>query len=411
LRPAATTIGAPLTKVPRRILPAIVLSQLAGTAPWFACNAVIPDLAEQWGLPVSSVSDLTSAVQGGFIAGTLTFAIFMVADRFPARAVFLICALASAIFNAAVTVIPSMVGEGDPAQTLRVLLLFRFLTGFFIAGIYPVGMKIAAGWYDRGLGAALGFLVGALVLGTAMPHGLRAFAGTTALWSWQSVILSVSVITSMGGAVMYFVVPPSRRLSAVKRVDPRALFVIWRDETVRAPAFGYFGHMWELYTFWLLVPTIVAQRVPAEDVSLTSFLVIGVGFFGCVIGGLFAPRIGSGMVAALQLATSGLCCLLSPFLLGSPLPVFVMWLILWGVTVVGDSPQFSTLVANGSGRESVGSVLTLVNCIGFAITIVSMQAIAWLMEQASLSIALPVLAVGPVLGLLALRPLLSRRTL
>ena len=382
--------------VPRRILPTIVLSQLAGTSLWFAINAVMPDLQRDWQLPAAAVGSLTSAVQFGFISGTLAFAALTIADRFSPRQVFLLCALAGAACNAAGALLD---------RQYAALLALRFATGFFLAGIYPVGMKIAAGWYTRGLGAALGLLVGALVLGTAAPHGLRALG---AHWPWQSVMWAVSAIAAAGGVLMYLLVPDSPSMPRAAHIRPQALAVIWTDRKVRASAFGYFGHQWELYTFWVLVPAILASRVASAAVPAASFAVIGAGFLGCAIGGLLARRFGSARVAAAQLAASGLCCVLAPLLLDAPLWVFGAWLLVWGVTVVGDSPQFSTLTALNSPRDSVGSVLTFYNCIGFAITIVSIELFTRALQHWPLAVVLPWLAIGPALGLRALSPLLGR---
>ena len=381
---------------PGRILPVIVLSQLAGTSLWFAINAVMPDLQRDWHLPAAAVGTLTSAVQAGFIGGTLVFALLTIADRFSTRLVFLLCALAGAGCNAAGALL-----DGQ----FTALLALRFATGFFLAGIYPVGMKIAAGWYTRGLGAALGLLVGALVIGTAAPHGLRALG---AQWPWQTVMWAVSAIAAAGGLLMVALVPDSPSMPRAARIRPQALAVIWTDRKVRASAFGYFGHMWELYAFWVLVPLVVATRLAAEHASAASFAVIGAGFFGCAVGGLLARRFGSAKVAAVQLAASGLACVLAPLLLDAPPWLFVVWLLAWGVTVVGDSPQFSTLTALNSPRESVGSVLTFVNCIGFAITIVSIELFTLAAQRWPLALVLPWLAIGPALGLRALAPLLAQ---
>jgi MFS family permease len=384
--------------VPRRVLPTIVVSQLAGTSLWFAVNAVLPDLQRELALPAAALGALTSAVQLGFIAGTLVFALLTIADRFSPRLIFLVCALAGALFNALAVV---------SARSYLALLLLRFATGFFLAGIYPVGMKIAASWYTRGLGAALGLLIGALVIGTALPHGLRALG---AGWPWERVMLVVSLVAVGGGLLLYLLVPDNPRLPRAARIRPAALTVIWRDQKVRASALGYFGHMWELYAVWALLPLIAATRMPAQTVSATAFWVIGAGFIGCAGGGWLALRLGSARVAAAQLAASGLCCLLAPFALDAPLPLFLAWLAVWGITIVGDSPQFSSLTALNAPRDLVGSVLTFVNSIGFAITIVSIQVFAHAAASTPLARLLPWLAIGPAIGLLALRPLLRERT-
>jgi len=387
-------MSAEIAPVPRRILPVIVLSQFAGTALWFAVNAVMPDLQADWRLPPTAVGTLTSVVQLGFICGTLTFAVLMVADRFSPRWVFLLCALAGAACTACAALLE---------RNLGALLGLRFATGFFLAGIYPVGMKIAAAWFRQGLGNALGYLVGALVLGTAAPHALRAL-GTA--WPWQTVMFTVAAIAAAGGLLMHALVPDSPNLPRAARVDPRALSVILTDRKVRASAFGYFGHMWELYTFWVLVPMIVATRVQPARVGAAAFVVIGAGALGCIVGGHVVRRFGSARVAGVQLAASGVCCLLAPLLLDAPLPLFMAWLIVWGVTVVGDSPQFSTLTAYNAPRDAVGSVLTFVNCIGFAVTIFSIQLFTSVAHSHPLAFVLPWLALGPIVGLAWLRPLL-----
>lgn len=379
---------------PRRILPAIVLAQLAGSSLWFTVNGVMDELRRDWQLPGAAVGWLTSAVQGGFVVGTLVFALLTIADRFSPRKVFLASAIAGSLCNAAATVAP---------ERLDALLALRFATGFFLAGIYPVGMKIASGWYERGLGAALGFMVGALVLGTALPHGLRALGAQS---SWQSVVLAVSAISTCGGILLFAAVPDGPYLRRSARIDPRALALIWRDRLLRAPALGYFGHMCELFAFWTLVPSIVATRLSGVEVSIASFTVIAAGSLGCAIGGLLANRFGSARVACAQLATSALCCLVAPLMLEASGHAFAVWLLIWGTTVVGDSPQFSTLTAQAAPRESVGSVLTLVNSIGFGITAVLIPAFALLATRRPLHEVLPLLAIGPAAGLAAMRSLL-----
>lgn len=385
--------------VPARILPAIVVSQFAATSLWFAGNAVMPDLQRAAGLPASAVGDVTIAVQLGFIAGTLVFAWLALADRHSPRLIFFLCALAGAAANGATL---ATGGEYLP------LLAVRFATGVFLAGLYPVGMKIASGWYDRDLGLALGWLVGALVLGTALPHLIRGLGGGL---PWQGVIVAVSVIAVAGGVVMLALVPDGPHLKPGAGFDPTALATIFRSADFRASAFGYFGHMWELYAFYAFLPVLLAARLgaAAAAVSLWSFAAIAAGVVGCIGGGYLSRRAGSLRVARLQLSASGLCCLVSPLAFLAPLPVFLAFLLAWGVVVAGDSPQFSALNARFAPPQRIGSALTIANCIGFSITIVSIALLARLIGIAGPQYAFLMLLPGPVLGLAALRRLAGRQ--
>ncbi|MEO7547742.1 MAG: MFS transporter [Ramlibacter sp.] len=394
--PLPTSTGS----IPRRILPTIVLCQFAGTSLWFAVNAVMPDLQQAWGLPANAVGSLTSAVQLGFVAGTLVFALLMVADRFAPALVFLLCSLLGAAANAAM-----LLADGR----LALLLALRFAVGFLLAGIYPVGMKIAAQWFRERLGAVMGVLVGALVLGTALPHGLRALAasGVVGIVPWQAVVLAVSALAALGGIATWALVPQPATPRNATPITLRALGLVWADRRLRASVFGYFGHMWELYAFIVLVPLVLAARLASSAaVSAWAFCAIAAGFAGCVGGGMAVRRFGSARVAHAQLATSAVCCLVAPWLLAASLPLFLAWLLLWGATVAGDSPQFSTLTAQNAPPAVVGSVLTLTNCIGFAISVVSIQLFVTAAQAWPLARVLPWLAVGPVLGLWMLRPLL-----
>lgn len=383
---------------PARVLPALVLAQLLGTSPWFAVNAVMPDLQRDFGWPASDVGTLTSAVQAGFIGGTLVFSLLAVADRFSARRVFFGCALASAAC--------SLLAAAH-APSFGALWAWRAATGFFLAGIYPVGMKIASQWFPQGLGAALGLLVGALVLGTASPHALRAMG---AQWPWAWVFWGVAAASVAGGLLVLLAIPEPATRPAGRGLGMHLgdLASLWTDRRVRASVFGYFGHMWELYAMMVLVPLILATRLQGAALSWAAFAVIAAGALGCAGGGALVRRWGSAWVAGVQLAISGLCGLAAPWMLTASDGLFAAWLLLWGVTVAGDSPQFSALTAANAPRQSVGSVLTLTNCLGFAISIVSIQLFSAWVQAAPLAAVLPWLAVGPALGLLMLRPLLRR---
>ena len=389
---------------PGRVLPVIVLAQFAGTSLWFAGNAVLPDLERALGLAPGAVASITSAVQLGFIAGTLVFAVSHLADRFSPRHVFLACAAMGALANGAA----AFVAPGEGAY--GAILAARFATGFFLAGIYPVGMKIAASWYEKGLGGALGWLIGALVLGTAFPHLLK---GLGQALPWTTVTLSLSALALAGGLALVALVPESQHHPRASRFDLRALASVFTSPALRASAFGYFGHMWELYTYWALVPLLLAAHAASHgtagvNASLWSFLIIAAGTVGCVAGGFASHRVGSARVAFAQLSVSGLCCLVSPAAFLLPFPFYAAFLVMWGVCVVGDSPQFSALTAAAAPREFVGSALTFVNCIGFSLTIASIQLATALAAHLPPAWWFVPVAIGPALGLIAVRPLAAR---
>lgn len=380
--------------IPKRILPVIVFAQFAGTSLWFAGNAVIPDLVQELQLTEMAVGYITSAVQFGFISGTLLFAFLSVADRMAPGLVFLLCALLGAGANA-LTVY---------SGTFTLLMLSRFATGFFLAGIYPVGMKIASDWHKEGLGKALGYLVGALVLGTAFPHLIKYLAADL---PWRNIIFATSVFASFGGGLLYFAVPDGPYQSAKGRFKPGVLFQLFKDSNFRSAAFGYFGHMWELYTFWAFVPVMVGfygltNPGPDPAASLWAFAIIAVGGISCAVGGHWSLRVGSKCVSFVSLILSGFCCLLSPFFFELPFWAFIGLLIVWGLFVISDSPQFSTLVAASSDRSYVATGLTIVNCIGFAITIFSIQLVNSLWAKWGSPWVFLVMAAGPILGAFAI---------
>jgi MFS transporter, DHA1 family, inner membrane transport protein len=214
----------------------------------------------------------------------------------------------------------------------------------------------------------------------------------------------VAALAAAGGLLLFFTTgDPPHAQARVSTLQWRALAAIWTDTRVRSSVLGYFGHMWELYTMWVMVPLVLATRLTGTDLSWTAFGVLGAGALGCAAGGWAAMRWGSARVAGSNLATSGLCCLAAPWLIGAPDALFYGWLVLWGITVAGDSPQFSTLTARNAPPQAVGSVLTLTNSIGFAISIVSILLFVWLAETVPLGQLLPWLALGPLLGLWALR--------
>ena len=379
----------------------IVLSQFCCTSLWFASNGVMNDLVSNFHLDESALGHLTSAVQVGFIIGTLLFALLTIADRYSPSKVFLISAWLGALFNAAV------IWEG---HGLASLLALRFLTGFFLAGIYPVGMKIAADYYDKGLGKSLGFLVGALVVGTAFPHLLKEFTG---ILSWKLVLVITSVLAVAGGLLMVLLVPNGPYRKPGQTIDFSAPYKVFKNREFRSAALGYFGHMWELYGFWTFVPVLMAtymQIYPTSmlNIPIWSFLIIGIGGLACVLGGYLSLHLGTKRTASVALFLSGLCCVASPlvFLVDSTV-VLIGFLLFWGMVVIADSPLFSTLVAQNAPTEAKGTALTIVNCIGFSITIISIQLLNLLVNLINPRFIFILLALGPILGLMALY---SRKT-
>lgn len=391
--------------VPKYVLPLIVISQFAGTSVWFAGNAVLPALQATYQFPESLLGNITTAVQSGFISGTLLFALLTIADRFSPVRVFMLSALLASFFNLLVLWV-----KGD----ITLLLSVRFLTGFFLAGVYPVGMKIAADWYAKGLGKALGFLVGALVAGKALPHLIKSSVQVS---NWEEVIVLTSAIAAIGGLLIGFLLQNGPHRTKTKGIQLSKLSSLFSHQKFKAAAFGYFGHMWELYTFWAFVPMMIAWYNELHNTSLPvswwSFIIIGVGCLSCIMGGAVSNTIGSAKVAWIALTGSGICCVLSPFFFGLSPFLFLTALVIWSCLVIADSPQFSALVSQTADPERKGTALTLITSIGFAITIVSIEGmnLIWhwvLPDYLPKYGALPLLALGPLYGLIKMRPLLEK---
>ena len=384
-------------EIPSHILPVIVLAQFAGTSLWFAGNAVVDNLIAELGLPSMFLGYITMAVQAGFIVGSLIFAFLNIADRFSPVRVFLLCALSGAVLNLFI------IWAGSAFTVLSA----RFATGFFLAGIYPVGMKIASDWHKEGLGKALGYLVGALVIGTAFPHLLK-FVGSD--YPWRFVFAGTSAIAAAGGVLLFLTVKdgPHGARSREFKFDYGAILSLFQNKNFRSAAFGYFGHMWELYTFWAFVPIMLSYYLEVQpDVSfsvpLWSFIIIGVGGISCTAGGYVSMHRGSKWVSTVALAGSGICCLLIPLSFSLPVSLFLILLLGWGIFVIPDSPQFSTLVARSSDSSLVATGLTIVNSVGFALTIVSIQLVSYFWNRTGSPSVFLIMAAGTAAGLLYTR--------
>ena len=388
----------------RRPLLVISLAQLLGTSLWFSANAVTIDLMRQWSAPVEQIGWLTSAVQAGFILGTLVISITGLADKFPASKIFVTGVVLGAIMNIAFALL---------SFNILIGIAFRFLVGVCLAGVYPMGMKMIVKWAPEKASWGLSLLVGMLTIGTALPHGMKAFAASL---PWQAVIACSSILALAGGVLILKLRdgPSAGKASQIvpglRAVD--GLRLAFSRQEFRKAAIGYFGHMWELYAFWTVVPMFIAEVVTtnADTVSVLSFTTIAVGALGCIIGGLASRRFSSITIAATALLISAACCII--FALGwncMPPSVALAVLGIWGMAVIADSPQFSALSAQSCPPEFVGSALALQNAVGFAVTMASIL-FATQSFGAFGSTSAVVLAIGPIIGLLAMFPPSKWRT-
>jgi len=371
------------------ILTVLVLAQFMGTSLWFAGNAAAPELESLLG-KTGLVPWITSAVQLGFILGTFGYAFFQVADRFSPSKVFLWSAVTAAFANLSLLFLPMQV---------EVLLGGRFLTGIFLGGIYSVGMKIAADYVDDGLGMALGFLVGALVLGTSFPFLLQALDWNL---SYPLLFAVPSGLAILAGVLVGFGIPDGPYQKKSTGLNLRLIPKLAQNRKLQGAAGGYFGHMWELYTFWAFLPVLISfltkDPLTSATQSTWTFAVIAAGGISCALGGLISKKVGSSRVAMGSLVGSGACGLLLLFLPEIPLVAVLPFLLVWGMLVTADSPQFSTLVAQSVSPEDRGTALTLVNGLGFGLTIVSIQVTQFAAGFLSPHQFIGLLCIGPVVG-------------
>ncbi len=383
---------------PRHILPLIILAQFLGTSTWFAGNAILPALQQQWALNEQALAPLTNSVQWGFIAGALLFAALAVADRISPRILFCICSTLCGLSSLLIA---------GWATDLDQLLWLRFFSGMMLAGIYPIGMKIATGWYPRGLGRALGYLIGALVLGTATPHLLSSLPDM----SWRQVMTLVGGAALLGGVLILIGVPDGPALFKGAPLNPRALAEIVRCRPLRAAVGGYLGHCWELYAVWAIAPLwlVAWSRLhePTMNPAFWTAVIIASGAVGCVIAGGWSRHYGSRAVAEKMLLISGGCCLISPLMILAPVWLVLPFWLIWGFSVVADSAQFSALSAETAPAEVVGSALTLINAFGYATTALAVELIAVLIGTVPVEWLPWCLLPGPVLGIWSLRGLKS----
>ncbi len=404
LKPTTEMTTAHGRREANRALALVSLAVLLASSTWFSGTAAAPVLKRIWLLSDSGSAWLTISVQLGFITGTFLYSFLNLSDRFNARWVFFASAAASALFNA---------GFAWAGYGLVSAVVFRFLTGLALAGVYPVGMKIIAMWFQSGLGWRLGVMVGALTLGTASPYLILALG---AQFNWRILITLASLAAAAGGALMVAGVEDGPYLKQRAPFDGRMLVKVFRHRPFRYSAFGYFGHMWELYAFWSLAAFYLSARFPggaqdrASQLALLSFITIGIGAIGCVAGGWISRRAGERPVAFVSLVVSASMCALSGFAFELPAKLLIVYILIWGIFVISDSPQFSALAARYCPPDYTGTALTVQNGVGFAITVISIQLLPLIAGQVGWRWAFAFLTIGPVLGayfMLRLRDLTS----
>lgn len=372
----------------------IAATQVLAMAMWFSASAVLPSLREAWQLDGAQAGWLTATVQLGFVAGALTSAVLNLPDRLPPQQLLAASAVGAAVATATIALFVDDFG---------VAVALRFVTGFFLAGVYPVGMKLMTSWFgSAGRGLALGVLVGALTLGSALPHLVNA-SGTL---PWQNVLLTASGLGLAAAVIATALVRSGPHTSSGSRPHPRYVLEMFRRPQPRDANLGYFGHMWELYALWTWLSAFVLAASPGHEqtAGLLTFTAIGVaGLAGSLLGGWAADRFGRARTAGTALVVSGSCCLLSPLFYLAPRPALIVFLMVWGASVIADSAVFSTALSEVVDQRYVGTALTAQTAIGFLITVLTINLVPIAADAVGWQFAFLVLAPGPVAGALAMR--------
>jgi MFS family permease len=381
------------------------LAVLLGMSLWFTASAIAPQLQTAWGLTPQQSGWLTTAVQLGFVAGTAVAAVLNLADVMPARPYFAASALAAGVANALLVTVPGYESA----------LVLRFLTGFFLAGVYPPAMKMTATWFQSGRGLAIGTLVGALTLGKATPYLVRALEGA----ALEGVVLTASVGAGLAALLVGVGYRDGPYPFARRPFSWGQVAEVVRHRPTRLAIGGYLGHMWELYAMWAFAAVFFfdffSLRGYGEGEALrwsamVGFAVIAVGALGCVLAGAWADRLGRERVAIGAMAVSGACALAIGWMLESPSWLVLTVALIWGFAVVADSAQFSALVTEVAPSHAVGTALTLQTSLGFLLTSATIQGVPALRDAAGWPLAFGLLALGPAAGIVAMRRLTTLRT-
>ena len=386
-----------------KILALLSVAVLSGMSIWLTASAIAPELQRTWGLTSSQVGWLTTLVQLGFVTGTAVAALLNLADVVPSRWYFAASGVLGSLANAAILVAP---GYGSA-------LVFRFLTGFFLAGVYPPAMKMIATWFRSSRGMAIGAIVGALTVGKATPYLLKLFEGSSLV-----PVITGSSSAAVVGAVLILVAYRDGPYPFLRPAFSWGLVMrVIKDRPTRLATGGYLGHMWELYAMWATVGLYFSEfftgvgNANSLSADLTAFGVIAVGGVGAVVAGRWADRWGRERTTIWMMAISGSCAITMGWLMNASAWIVVPVALIWGFTIVADSAQFSAVVTEVAHPELVGTALMLQTSVGFALTAVSIQATIWLADVAGWQVAYGMLALGPVLGIISMARLRVARRL
>lgn len=374
------------------------LAELGALSLWFSAAAVLPALSREWHLGDGGRAGLTIAVQAGFIVGTLGSALGNLPDIISPRILMLWSAVAGAVLNGALALW---------VESLTPALALRFATGLCMAGAYPPAMKIVATWFQSGRGLAIGILVGALTLGSAAPHLFRSLPDLP----WRGTLLSASGLSLLAALILWLRVTEGPNRFPAARFDLHMAGAVFHERGPRLACFGYFGHMWELYSMWAWLGLFLAASLEARgggsylglNAPAATFVAMGLGgALGAYAGGALADRWGRTTLTMAAMALSGLLAATIGLSFGGPPALTFVLALLWGITVIADSAQFSTAVTELCPPAYVGTALTAQTCVGFALTIVSIWLIPPMVRLVGWGWAFALLAPGPALGVVAM---------